>query len=71
MKKIYSLVLFVLVAATSVIAAPITSAGSGNWDSTTPNAPWAGGIVPGRRRCYDRPGDNITVTLMRPSAQLY
>lgn len=28
-------------------AAAITSAGSGNWNSTTPNAPWPGGLIPG------------------------
>src|SRR5712691_10795945 len=28
-------------------AADIVAAGSGNWSSTVPNAPWPGGIVPG------------------------
>ncbi len=30
----------------SANAQTITTAGSGNWGSTTPNAPWPGGIVP-------------------------
>jgi len=32
----------------------ITTAGSGNWSSTTPDAPWPGGTVPGE-------GDNVTI----------
>lgn len=32
--------------ATPALAATITTAGSGNWNSTTPNAPWPGGTVP-------------------------
>jgi len=35
-------------------AATITAAGSGNWTSTTPNAPWPGGVAP-------LPTDNVTV----------
>lgn len=35
-----------LLMALSGKAATITSAGSGNWNSTTPNAPWPGGNVP-------------------------
>jgi len=31
---------------TGVFSATITTAGSGNWNSTTNNAPWPGGIVP-------------------------
>jgi hypothetical protein len=32
----------------------VTTAGSGNWSSTTPDAPWPGGTVPGE-------GDNVTI----------
>src|ERR1700730_1989775 len=35
-------------------AATVVAAGSGNWSSTTPNAPWPGGIVPAST-------DNVTV----------
>jgi hypothetical protein len=30
-----------------VLAATITTAGSGSWNSITPNAPWPGGVIPG------------------------
>jgi hypothetical protein len=33
--------------ATPVLAATITTAGSGSWNSITPNAPWPGGVIPG------------------------
>src|SRR5215472_230525 len=39
-------VIALAVATTMVRAATITTAGSGNWNSTTPNAPWPGGTVP-------------------------
>lgn len=35
-------------------SADITTAGSGNWSSTTPNAPWPGGLLPG-------PTDNVII----------
>ena len=38
-----------------VKSATITIAGSGNWSSTTPNAPWPGGILP-------NPGDDIVIS---------
>ncbi len=34
------------IATTVVLAQSITSTGSGTWSSTTPDAPWPGGIVP-------------------------
>jgi hypothetical protein len=39
-------VIALAVATTMGRAATITTAGSGNWNSTTPNAPWPGGTVP-------------------------
>ncbi|MEX0737341.1 MAG: T9SS type A sorting domain-containing protein [Bacteroidota bacterium] len=57
MKTMYKHV-WLVVALTAVVcsASPgqITSKGSGDWSSTTPDAPWPGGVVPG-------PTDNIVV----------
>lgn len=48
--KIWTAVLLamagIFLGATSAGAATVTSAGSGNWNSTTPNAPWPGGTLP-------------------------
>ncbi len=44
----------VLLVAGSARGAAITAGGSGNWSSTTVNAPWAGGVVPGS-------GDTVTI----------
>jgi|GEM_PF-4537190 gliding motility-associated-like protein len=46
---------FAMVVMFSSYAANIASAGNGNWTSTTPNAPWPGGIVPGL-------GDVVTIS---------
>ena len=46
--------LFVLGSLLAVNAANIKASGSGNWNSTVPNAPWPGGNVPGA-------GDNVTI----------
>ena len=41
----------------------VTSAGSGNWDSTTPNAPWTDGIVPdGSTNVIIANGHTVTVS---------
>ncbi|HLG40577.1 MAG TPA: T9SS type A sorting domain-containing protein [Chitinophagaceae bacterium] len=69
MKKIYVLLIFIQVTAASAMAESITSAGSGNWNSTTPNAPWPGGIIPSvNDNVSIRPGDNIMLTT---SATIY
>src|SRR6267378_3149102 len=47
-------VLLVLFLAANGHTATITASGSGNWSSTTPNAPWPGGVVP-------LATDNVTV----------
>ncbi|MDO9152677.1 MAG: hypothetical protein Q7U47_03035, partial [Paludibacter sp.] len=50
MKKLITII-FVLVILTTLCstvaqAATVTTSGSGNWSSTTPNAPWPGGTIP-------------------------
>jgi hypothetical protein len=41
------LLLIILIASTnSVFAGTITTSGSGDWSSTTPNAPWPNGVIP-------------------------
>jgi hypothetical protein len=61
MKKFYSLLLIVFMAATNAIAGPIISnAVTGNWNATTS---WAGGVIPGPGDdAIIVPGANITVT---------
>ncbi|HET6993434.1 MAG TPA: T9SS type A sorting domain-containing protein [Chitinophagaceae bacterium] len=61
MKKFYSLLLIVFMAATQAIAGPIFSnAVTGNWNATTS---WAGGVVPGPGdNAIIVPGANITIT---------
>lgn len=58
MKKFTTIGLLILsltlVGMTSTIAATVTTGGSGNWSSTTPNAPWPGGTIPGT-------GDDIVI----------
>ena len=45
--KFYSLLMVFFVAGvTNAFSTTITTAGSGNWSSTTPNAPWPGGTIP-------------------------
>ncbi len=50
MKKIMFLsflaLIFTLLSAQASSAATVTTAGDGNWNSTTNNAPWPGGVVP-------------------------
>lgn len=48
------MLLITLIAATAA-AGNITSGGSGNWNSTIPNAPWPGGTIPGLL-------DNVTIS---------
>src|SRR5947207_1014740 len=49
--------------ASSGFAATITTAGSGNWNSVTVNAPWPGGTVPATTDdVIIRAGDSVTVT---------
>jgi len=43
--KVGALLIFLLLTVTGN-AAIITTTGSGNWSSNTPNAPWPGGIIP-------------------------
>ena len=59
-----SLAFLITVSSSSfLMAADITSAGDGNWNSTTPNAPWPGGTVPSPTDdVFIRPGDDISVT---------
>ncbi len=40
------LILLMMLMSTPVHAATVTTAGSGNWNSTTNNKPWPGGVVP-------------------------
>jgi hypothetical protein len=40
------LTLLTLLCAAGTMAATVTTAGSGNWNSTAVNAPWPGGVVP-------------------------
>ncbi|MFA6924785.1 MAG: hypothetical protein WC223_11100, partial [Bacteroidales bacterium] len=44
--KLMSFVLLFLCIITFNAFASITTTGSGNWSSTTPNAPWPGGTIP-------------------------
>lgn len=45
-KHLAALLAAVCMAAAASPAATVTTAGSGNWNSTTPGAPWPGGTVP-------------------------
>lgn len=45
-KFIAAIFLVLFVGVNELNAATITTTGSGNWNSTTPNAPWPGGTVP-------------------------
>ncbi len=40
------LLMTIIIWSNVINAATITTAGSGNWSSTTPNAPWPGGTIP-------------------------
>ncbi|MEO8427538.1 MAG: hypothetical protein ABI651_10550, partial [Verrucomicrobiota bacterium] len=55
---------FVLFFSTTLgFAATVTTAGNGNWNSTTVNAPWPGGTVPATTdNVIIRAGDSVTVT---------
>jgi hypothetical protein len=64
--------LSVVVPASICRAADITAAGSGNWSSTTPNAPWPGGIVPGTNDSVDIEAPfNVTVDSTASAAFIY
>jgi hypothetical protein len=55
---------FTLLGACTGLAATVTTAGSGNWNSTTPNAPWPGGTMPASTdNVVIRAGDNVTNTV--------
>ncbi len=57
------IVVFVLASASASLAVTVTSAGDGNWNSTTPNAPWPGGFIPtAADDVIIAPGHDITVT---------
>lgn len=64
--KIFTITLLIvnlLFAGNTMGQATITTAGDGNWNSTTVNAPWPGGVVPSSLdNVQIRPGDNVTVT---------
>lgn len=56
-------VLFMLASASASLGVTVTSTGSGNWNSTTPDAPWPGGLIPtAGDDVIIAPGHNITVT---------
>ncbi|MDO8717047.1 MAG: hypothetical protein Q7J73_09645 [Dehalococcoidales bacterium] len=60
---VLSFLLFTVLPTMPAWAATSTTTGSGNWNSTTPNAPWPGGTVPAAGDDVTiRPGDSITVT---------
>src|SRR4051812_5014292 len=50
----FMLIFFAFVLTATSFAATITTAGSGNWSSTVPGAPWPGGIIPSA-------GDDIVI----------
>ncbi len=55
--------LFILGSASSSFAETVTSTGDGNWNSTTPDAPWPGGLIPSwGDDVIIAPGHDITVT---------
>ncbi len=54
--KFRLVVLLSLFLGTGAIAKTVTTAGSGNWNSTVANAPWPGGSVPGTY-------DNVVIAL--------
>ncbi|HWF18660.1 MAG TPA: hypothetical protein VG754_05305 [Verrucomicrobiae bacterium] len=62
-----SIVLLALACSPSSRAASVTASGSGNWDSTSPDAPWPGGTVP-------QSADDVivnapnTITVVNPAA---
>ncbi len=59
----YVFLVMLLAATIGGKAATVTTAGSGNWNSTTANAPWPGGTVPqSTDDVIIRAGDAITVT---------
>src|SRR5437016_5989610 len=70
MKTLCSLTVFIVLTALCVIpgrAATISATGSGNWDSTTPNAPWPGGAVPAATDNVII-GAGFTVTVASPAS---
>jgi hypothetical protein len=62
---VISTVLLALACSPSARAATVTASGSGNWDSTTPNAPWPGGTPP--QSTDDVVVSNNTVTVVNPA----
>ncbi|MGD0712332.1 MAG: hypothetical protein ABR968_14245, partial [Bacteroidales bacterium] len=60
----YFILIIILFATSFVKANTITTAGSGNWNSTAFNAPWPGGIVPASTdNVIIASGDNVAVTV--------
>ena len=69
MSKSLLIAIGLLLSVTIVNAQTITTTGSGNWNSTTPNAPWPGGIVPTTSNTIII-ANGHTVTLTSPINQI-
>jgi hypothetical protein len=58
----FKLCLFVIWISGLTFAGTITTAGNGDWGSTTPNAPWPGGVLPGSNDdVIIRDGDSLAI----------